>query len=252
MNRNPKRIISLMLIAGMLLIGLFPGVRAAENPPGASGKYLKDIYIAYGKTEKEAAERLAENGWEPLYIRKDPDGEAPAVSDEEAVMVLGIRRTDDDREAVTDLPFVNMKGSPGPAGAGSGPEEGSAFRSEDEREWLAVSISRSPEKGEPILASTLTVTFEEREQPEADEAELKLFSHSDSGSAGYRVCSFKKENNLTVFWETDNGSIPEGGTASVFSAGKIGMIATGGIMVGILGATLVLLPRRRREEELPD
>lgn len=103
-----KRIIAFILSLSLLITGTGTAVFAAEANP-SKGKYLKDIYVAYGKTEEEARKWLTDNGWEPLQNGNVGLGKASAFDKEIAVM-LGIKRTDDAGEAITDLAVMNMKG----------------------------------------------------------------------------------------------------------------------------------------------
>ncbi len=82
----------------------------ADGP--GEGKYVKEVFIAYGKDEDEAKEWLEENGWEPvegdfnagkLSYWDDNDGER-------VVAVMGIKRTDDKKDAVRDMAVMNMLG----------------------------------------------------------------------------------------------------------------------------------------------
>ena len=53
---------------------------------------------------------------------------------------------------------------------------------------------------------------------------------------------------MYFFWDEDEGAFDEP-TASAFSGGQMAMAAGAGLLVGILGATLVLLPRRKKKEQ---
>lgn len=87
-----------------------------EDEGVGKGKYVSDLYIAYGKTENDAKKWLVDNGWEPVNGNSDFNaGKASffddnIVQDQNVAAVMGIRRTDDDKDAVTDLAVMNMKG----------------------------------------------------------------------------------------------------------------------------------------------
>ena len=87
-----------------------------EPHVGGEGKYVKDVYIAYAKTEEEAKAWLRKHKWEPL--NGDADFNAGKASffdnnklqDQNVAAVMGIRRTDKAEEAITDMAVMNMKG----------------------------------------------------------------------------------------------------------------------------------------------
>ena len=79
--------------------------------PG-TGKYVKDVFIAYGRDEDEARAWLQGKGWEPV----DGDFNAGKLSywdeneTETVAAVMGIKRTDDKKDAVRDMAVMNMLG----------------------------------------------------------------------------------------------------------------------------------------------
>ena len=112
--RQVKRILSLIIAGAMVFNMAAVRVNAEEaNDPG-EGKYVKDVFIAYGKTEEKAKEWLDKNGWEAL----DGDYNAGKASywDDSAghrdnvAAVMGIKRTDDKDKAITDMAVMNMEG----------------------------------------------------------------------------------------------------------------------------------------------
>ena len=113
-----KKVLSVVL-AGVMVICLSAaaGVQTAvyaEESEG--GKYVSDVFIAYGSTEKKATEWLKKNGWEP--IKGDNDFNAGKASffddnkiqDQNVAAAMGIKRTDDKNDAITDMAVMNMKG----------------------------------------------------------------------------------------------------------------------------------------------
>ncbi len=108
-----KKITALILSFSVLFCGLGQKVLASETSGGeetetSGGKYISEVFIAYGKTEEEAKKWLTDNGWETL---KNPSnvglGKASSLDDEIAA-VIGIRRTDNVDEAITDMAIMNM------------------------------------------------------------------------------------------------------------------------------------------------
>ena len=101
----PIKLISVLLTAVMLFTMCSVAASAADN----SGKYLKDVFIAYGEDKSKAEEWLKSNGWEPSYDLNDGKT-SHAAGFHNGVAVLGIKRTDDPTEAITDMAVMNMTG----------------------------------------------------------------------------------------------------------------------------------------------
>ena len=87
-----------------------------ETYDAGEGKYVQDVIIAYGKTEADAKKWLKENKWEPIKGNTDFNaGKASffdnnKLQDQNVVAVMGIRRTDNANDAITDMAVMNMKG----------------------------------------------------------------------------------------------------------------------------------------------
>ena len=116
--KRMKRVLALAL-AGVLAFNLpAAGVLAAEGDASGdgsgAGKYVSEVYIAYGKTEEKAAAWLKDNGWEPVAgdfnAGKASFFDDNKIQDQNVAAVMGIRRTDDKNEAITDMAAMNMKG----------------------------------------------------------------------------------------------------------------------------------------------
>ena len=96
------------LMALVMVFTIFSAPALAAGNDG-NGKYLKDVYIAYGETKAEAESWLRDNGWEPFEdLNEGKTSNAPGFAN--AVAVLGIKRTDDPSEAITDMAAMNMNG----------------------------------------------------------------------------------------------------------------------------------------------
>ena len=112
-----KKALSVVLAGAMVIClsataGVPMAVHAEETEGG--GKYVSDVFIAYGKTEKKATEWLQKNGWEPIKgdfnAGKASFFDDNKVQDQNVAAVMGIKRTDDKNNAVTDMAVMNMKG----------------------------------------------------------------------------------------------------------------------------------------------
>ncbi len=111
-----KKITAVVLAGSMVMCLLaaaaVPMVVCAEETEG--GKYVRDVFIAYGKTEDEATKWLTDNGWEPVKgdfnAGKASFFDDNKLKDQNVAAVMGIKRTNDKDDAVTDMAVMNMKG----------------------------------------------------------------------------------------------------------------------------------------------
>ena len=78
---------------------------AAED---TKGKYVSEVFIAYGKTEDDARKWLEDHGWEPVEGNFNKGKESYWDKNEKVATVMGIHRTNDPKEAVTDMAVMNM------------------------------------------------------------------------------------------------------------------------------------------------
>ncbi|MCR4645922.1 MAG: hypothetical protein K5695_11030 [Oscillospiraceae bacterium] len=87
MKRSFKpRLVSAALTCAMLMTCPVTMVKAAAED---QGKYIGDVYIAYGSTVDEAKNWLTSHGWEPV------EGNFNQGKDDDVVAVMGIKRTSD-------------------------------------------------------------------------------------------------------------------------------------------------------------
>ncbi len=84
-----------------------------SNGPG-EGNYVREVFIAYGNTEDEATKWLTDNGWEPVKgdfnAGKASFFDNNKLKDQNVAAVMGIKRTDDENDAITDMAVMNMTG----------------------------------------------------------------------------------------------------------------------------------------------
>ena len=116
------------------------------------------------------------------------------------------------------------------------------------QEWLALYTVKSASKGDPILADSLTLQYGNNSQPEGTTKCLHLFTYTHAVDLGDTAWSFNnKKGGVYFFWDEDKGAFAEA-AASAFSAGQMAMASGAGLLAGILGSTLVLLPKRKKKE----
>ena len=102
----PTKLLSFLMAAVMLFTAFASSVFAADGD--GKGRYVKDVYVAYGETKEKAEKWLRDNGWEPLFDLNE--GKTSDAFKNKPAAVLGIKRTDDPSEAITDMATMNMKG----------------------------------------------------------------------------------------------------------------------------------------------
>ena len=106
-----RRVISVKTIVALVLtltlIALVPmhTVAAAKN----NGKYVSEIYVAYGKDLDAAKQVLTDKGFTPIERKYDTDYNN--INQEgKTVVMLGYKTTDNIRDSITDLAVMNMRG----------------------------------------------------------------------------------------------------------------------------------------------
>ena len=83
-----------------LVTALVPALTASASSAG--GKYVSEVYIAYGSSASDARKTLQEKGFTPVEGNVNEGGSTYAM--------LGYKTTNDIRESVTDLAVMNMRG----------------------------------------------------------------------------------------------------------------------------------------------
>ena len=58
-----------------------------------------------------------------------------------------------------------------------------------------------------------------------------------------------KKHGVKLYWEKNTYAWQTEATASSFGAGQLALAGIAGLILGLLGATAVLLPRRKRRED---
>ncbi|MCR5201870.1 MAG: hypothetical protein K6D02_02075 [Lachnospiraceae bacterium] len=107
-NRIGNRITAVIL-AGALIVGSPLGYKAAKATETSNVKYIKEVVLSYGKTEKEARVWLEKKGYEVL----DGDLNSGTSDDGEIktnVVLMGYKTTSNKGEAIRDMSVMNMSG----------------------------------------------------------------------------------------------------------------------------------------------
>ena len=117
------------------------------------------------------------------------------------------------------------------------------------QEWLALYKVKSPKKGNPILANSLTVQYGSNQAPKTCNGKLHMFTYTHAFDLGDTAYSFNNDKNgIYLFWTSDPKAYDTPKTASVFSRGQLALSGAAGLLVGVLGTTAFLRPRKKKEE----
>ena len=116
------------------------------------------------------------------------------------------------------------------------------------QEWLALYTVKSSNKGDPVLADSLTLQYGKKDMPKGCKKAMHLFTYTNAVDLGDTAWAFNnKKKGVYFFWDEDVGAFAPK-TASSFTAGNLAMAGIGGLILGIAGATLVMKKRRRKDE----
>ena len=116
------------------------------------------------------------------------------------------------------------------------------------QEWLALYTVKSSNKGDPVLADSLTLQYGKKDMPKGCKKAMHLFTYTNAVDLGDTAWAFNnKKKGVYFFWDEDVGAFAPK-TASSFTAGNLAMASIGGLILGIAGATLVMKNRRRKDE----
>ena len=95
--RSIKMLTALILTLTFIVMVPLQTVGAAEK-----GKYVSEVYVAYGKNADAAKKVLEDKGYTPVEGNLNEGGKTYAM--------LGYKTTDDPQQAITDLSVMNMNG----------------------------------------------------------------------------------------------------------------------------------------------
>ena len=118
------------------------------------------------------------------------------------------------------------------------------------QEWLVLYTVKSAKKGNPILADSLKLQYGSSTPPNGDYKGLHLFTYTSTVDLGDTAWSFSnKKNGVYFFWQEDENAYSNA-TASAFTKGHLALTGAGGLVVGLVAATMVLKkPVKKRKEE---
>ena len=97
-SRSIKMLVALVLTLTTIALVPMNTVGAAEN----NGKYVSEVFVAYGKDADEAKKTLEDKGFTPVEGNLNDGGKTYAM--------MGYKTTDNIRDSITDLAAMNMHG----------------------------------------------------------------------------------------------------------------------------------------------
>ena len=119
------------------------------------------------------------------------------------------------------------------------------------QEWLSLYVVRSENKGDPILADSLTLQYGSSDLPNNCTQKLHFFGKTFAADLGDTAYSYNnKKNGVYFFWKTDTEAFADTRvTASAFTPGYLALAGLGGLGIGILGASITMAAKNRRKKE---
>ena len=101
---NREKWIAIVVAVAMLMMAPLQSWAGAGSTAGAAekGKYVADVYTAYGKNEAAARKVLEDGGYTPVKGNLNNTGRT--------YVMLGYRTTDDKAKAIKDLALMNSSG----------------------------------------------------------------------------------------------------------------------------------------------
>ena len=133
------------------------------------------------------------------------------------------------------------------------------------KQWLAMYVNRSAGKGNPILADTLKLqTGKDSEKtPSGCNGCLRIFTYANPVKIDDEAYCYRSDKEgMYLFWQGDETAFAKStataaaatadtpsSTASAFNAGFLALAGIGGLIIGILGTTIVLLPKLKKKKE---
>ena len=116
------------------------------------------------------------------------------------------------------------------------------------QEWLALYTVKSSNKGDPLLADSLTLQYGKKDMPEGCTKGLHLFTYTNTLDLGDTAWAFNNDKKgVYFFWDVDENAFAAD-TASTFGTGQMALAGIGGLILGIAAATLMFSKKRKKDE----
>ena len=187
----------------------------------------------------------------PLYIvheddivKYDVDGEGNVVKTIDIDQYVYYEVVKCNRQAVG----INKKAQTGVSDYASwGCGDAADLKCDIGKQWLALYVNKSREKGDPILADSIVVQYETGTMPEDCTGCLHAFTYTNAMDIGSDAYSYRNDKKgIYLFWKSDADAFMQ--TASTFNKGYLALAAFGGLAVGIVVKTVELYPKRKKNK----
>ena len=114
------------------------------------------------------------------------------------------------------------------------------------KQWLALYTSKNSAKGDPSLANSLKFQNGTDSTPQGCSQGLHFFTYTYAADLSDQAYAFNgPEGGMYLFWDTDEMAY----TASDFTTGQMALAGIGGLVTGILGTSLVVYGKKRKDDE---
>ena len=114
---------------------------------------------------------------------------------------------------------------------------------------MALYTIKNTAKGAPILADSLTLKYGSSKAPSNCKNKLHFFTMTNAVDLGDTAYSYNNDKKgVYFFWDSDEKAVANK-TASSFGIGQMALIGAAGLVLGLLIATLVFLPRKNKKKE---
>ena len=187
----------------------------------------------------------------PLYIvheddivKYDVDGEGNVVKTIDIDQYVYYEVVKCNRQAVG----INKKAQTGVSDYASwGCGDAADLKCDIGKQWLALYVNKSREKGDPILADSIVVQYGTGTMPKDCTGCLHAFTYTNAMDIGSDAYSYRNDKKgIYLFWKSDADAFMK--TASTFNKGYLALAAFGGLAVGIVGTTVALYPKRKKNK----
>ena len=99
-----KKLFSVKTITAFILVLTMAMLLPVQTAASATvGKYVSELYVAYGKDADAAKKTLSDKGYTPVDGNLNKNGDT--------YVMMGYKTTDEIRDSVTDIAVMNMDGN---------------------------------------------------------------------------------------------------------------------------------------------
>ena len=248
--RSIRMLAALVLTLTFIVMVPLQTVGAAEN----KGKYVSEVYVAYGKDADAAKKVLGDKGFTPVEGNLNDGGKTYAM--------MGYKTTNDIRDSITDLAVMNMNG--GYSVEDYKKQKGSSadLNADEGKQWIVLYASKNSMAGRPLTPDF--VIQDKNKAPSGYEGNVHLIG--EKGAVNVVSAAFKNYSTFSTVWQNLQGDYSKyiflklsndiktydesagNMTASSFNGGILAIAGFGGLVLGgALGAVITILVKRKKK-----